>query len=222
VPQPEYVTQPAGETPKLTELQFLMRKASVGTRPERAEALAVLDRSPDPAKLPFLLERLVKEDDQFLRMAIIQALARTHDVRALGPLRDVARHDVSRAALESIRALYTLGDDSCVPRLIRFMRQPEEFGDLSGAAHRILKELYGIDMAPNQRLWNAYFHAHRFTDIETAERWYRPWQEPLPPTAPGTTQLAAPPATPPPAPQGDVRERRTVVSFYDFWKPDLP
>lgn len=209
---------------KLNEKEYLMRKATVGSRSERLEAIDVIDRSTDPDFLPFLLERLRKEDDRFLTVRIMQALSRTdgfQDVRAVEPIREIAAKDQGRVGVEAVIALYNLGDDSQITRLIRMLSWYEQFPEYASIAHRALKRIYEVDLPPSVRSWNNYFKTHRLAPYQSL-RWYASFRPPLPPTVAGTTKIEPHPHGKPKLPMEDVRVRRNVVSVYEFWKPDEP
>ncbi|MCY3020120.1 MAG: HEAT repeat domain-containing protein [Planctomycetota bacterium] len=138
-PEPaRHVTVGPKETADLSDREYLMRKATIGSRAERMEALDVIERANDPTFLSFLLERLLKEDDRFLQIRIMYALAATGDVRAIPALRSFARWDSSRVGIEAIAALYELGDDYFVPRLILKLRADEDNPEMAGIAFRAL------------------------------------------------------------------------------------
>jgi HEAT repeat protein len=96
----EHLTMDPKETANLSEREYLMRKATIGSRAERLEALDVIDRANDPETFQFLLDRLTKEDDRFLQIRIMRALANTGDVRAVPLLRGYARWDQTRVGVE--------------------------------------------------------------------------------------------------------------------------
>lgn len=223
-PEPvgEHVATPASDTSKLSESQYLMRKATVGSRAERLEALDVIERAGNKDEmLPFLLKRLEKEDDRFLRIRIMHVLASLQDVRAVDPLRDIARWDNTRVGMEAVKCLYELGDDNFVPKLIRIMRNRDEFRELSGLAWRSLKSIYQVDLPANSRVWNNYYRSHRLTPYQRM-RWYEALLPPKPPVVEGTHQVVPHPRGAPQLPQEETRVRRRLLTFYEFWKPDEP
>ncbi len=220
-PPPKYATIPPEEAVKLPEREYLMRKATMGARSERLEALDVIDRSGDPDYLPFLLDRLMKEDDRLLQMRIMRALAKAQDIRAVEPLRKMARWDSTRLAVVAVESLYDLGDDSMIPKLIRLMRETDQFPELSGIAHRSLKKIYEVDLPNNLRIWNNYYRSHRLAPYQKL-RWYANFRPPLPPVVEGTSKVQPGLTGGPRLPQEDVRVRRHIVSAYEFYKPDEP
>jgi hypothetical protein len=221
-PEPEReVSMAAKETAQLTDREYLMRKATIGTRPERLEALDVIERADDPTFVPFLLKRLEKEDDRFIQIRIMDVLAAYGDVRAIPPLRSFARWDQTRVGVEAIVCLYELGDDSFIPKLVRKLRVDEDNPELAGIAYRALRKLTGADLPPTQRAWMNYYRTRRLAPYQTRV-WFWPFHEPLPPTAEGTTKVVRPPKGKIPLPERDVRTRNTIVSWYDWWKPDEP
>lgn len=223
-PQPEHVQTDAKNVAKLDDKEYLMRKATLGSRSERLEAIDVIDRSADPDFLPFLLERLVKEDDKFLTVRVMQALSRPdgfQDVRAVEPIRRIAAKDESRVGAEAVVALYNLGDDNYVTKLIRMLSYSEEFPEYAGIAHRALKRIYEVDIPPNVRAWNNHYRSHRLAPYQTL-RWYAAFRPPLPPVIKGTTKIEPRPKGSARLPMEDVRVRRMIVTTYQFWKPDEP
>jgi hypothetical protein len=217
----KHLTTEAKEAANLTDREYLMRKATVGSRPERIEALDVIDRANDPEMFPFLMERLKKEDDRFIQIRVMQALANTGDIRAVPPLRKIARWDPSRVGIEATAALYELGDDMFVPRLIMKLRQSEESPELAGIAHRTLKRMTGADLPASPRVWLNYHRSHSLTPYQT-RAWFWPFKPPLPPHDPDTGKVTARPKGQVPLPDHDLRVRRTNVTWYDWWKPDEP
>jgi hypothetical protein len=209
------------ELADLSESEYLKRKATLGSRAERLEALDVIDRTGDDEYLPFLLERLQKEEDNLLRVKIIQCLAKQQDVRAVVPLRKIARWQTNRVAIEAIVGLYDLGDDSYVPKLIRIMREIDVYQELSGIAHRTLKRLYHVDIPPNARAWNTYYRSHRLAPYQSL-KWYASLWAPLPPTVAGTNKVVPRPKGGPQLPQEETKLRRHIVTVFEFWKPDQP
>ena len=220
-PPPKHVTVKPENLSDLSESEYLKRRATIGSRSERLEALDVIDRTGDDEYLPFLLERLQKEEDDLLLIRIIQCLARQQDVRAVVPLRKVARWQSNRVGLEAIVALYDLGDDSYVPKLIRIMRETDVYPQLSGVAHRTLVRLYQVDIPPKARAWNTYYRSHRLAPYQSL-KWYNSFSAPLPPTVAGSTKVVPRPQGGPQLPQEETKLRRHIVSVFEFWKPDEP
>lgn len=218
---PKHISATAEDLSTLSESEYLKRKATLGSRSERLEALDVMDRTGDVEYLPFLLERLNKEEDDLLRVKIIQCLARQQDVRAVVPLRQIARWQTNRVGLEAVVALYDLGDDSYVPKLIRIMRETDIYPELSGIAYRTLKRLYAVDIPFNPRAWNTYYRSHRLAPYQSL-KWYAEFSAPLPPTVAGTTKVVPRPQGGPQLPQEDTKFRRHIVTAFEFWKPDEP
>lgn len=221
-PEPgRHVTTPAKESAGLSDREYLMRKATIGSRAERLEALDVIERADDQTLVPFLLERLQKEDDRFLQIRIMQGLAAYGDVRAVPPLRSFARWDTTRVGVEATAALYELGDDSFLPRLIQKLRADEDNPELAGITHRALKKMTGQDLPPTQRAWLNYYRTHRLAPYQS-RAWFWPFRPQLPPTVAGTTKVAPRPKGKIPLPDRDMRIRHTHVTWYDWWKPDEP
>ncbi|HYF48662.1 MAG TPA: hypothetical protein VEJ63_04620 [Planctomycetota bacterium] len=221
-PKPgKHLLATAKETGELSDREYLMRKATLGSRAERLEALDVIERANDPELFTFLMERLKKEDDRFLQIKIMHALAAYGDVRAVPALRYYARWDQTRVGVEAIAALYELGDDSFVPNLILKLRPNEDAPEMAGIAHRALKKMTGADLPPSVRAWMNYYRIHRLAPYES-RAWYWPFRQPLPPTQEGTTIVATRPKGKPPLPDKDIKVRRTHVTWTDFWKPDEP
>jgi hypothetical protein len=193
-PPPEkHLTAEPKDLAGLSEAEYLKRKATLGSRGERMEALDVIDRARDPDMLPFLLERLDKEDDDLLLVRIMQCLAHQQDVRAVMPLRKMTRYRDDRVAVEGVVSLFELGDDSYVPKLIRILRQAHEYPELSGTAYRALKRMYQVELPPRARTWNTYYRSHRLAPYQTL-KWYASFRQPLPPTVAGTTKVVPRPA----------------------------
>lgn len=209
------------ESANLSDREYLMRKATLGARSERIEALDVIDRSGDPQLFSFLVERLKKEDDRFIQIRIMQALANTGDVRAVPPLRQYARWDVTRVGVEATVALYELGDDSMVPRLIAKLRPDEDNPEMQDIAHRALKHMTGMDFPPTERAWLNYYRSHQLAPYES-RTWFWPFRPPLPPTAEGSTKVVQHTKGKVPLPAEDVKIRRTNVTWHEFWRPDEP
>jgi len=221
-PKPgRHLTLSAKDSAELSEREYLMRKATIGSRPERIEALDVIDRAADPELFPFLLERLQKEDDRFIQIRIMHALANYGDVRAVPPLRRIARWDDTRVGIEATAALYELGDDTFLPRLIQKLRLSDEFPEMAGITHRALKKMTGVDLPPTQRAWLNYYRSHRLAPYQS-KAWFWPFRPPLPPTVEGTTKIVPHAKGRPPLPQEDVKLRRTNVTWNDWWKPEEP
>jgi hypothetical protein len=209
------------ESANLSDREYLMRKATLGSRAERIEALDVIDRAADKASFEFLVERLKKEDDRFIQIRIMRALANTGDVRAVPPLRYFARWDTTRVGVEAVSALYELGDDSFLPRLIMRLRADEENPEMTGIALRALKKMTGADLPPTQRAWLNHYRAHRLAPYESYT-WLWVFKQPLPQVVKGTTQVVQHKTGKPPLPDKDVRIRRTNVTWAEFWRPDEP
>ncbi len=220
-PVPGYLQVSAKEAVELPDREYLMRKATMGTRVERVEALDVMERSADISILPFLLERLKKEDDGILRMRVMHVLSKLGDIRAVPPLRKIAVWDDTRVGIEAIVALYELGDDSYVPSLINKLRPTEENPELPGIVHRALKGMTGANLPPTHRAWMSYYRSHRLQPYEITT-WFWPFEPPLPPTIAGTTQVVPHPKGQPLLPQTNVRIRGTTVSFKDVWTTEEP
>lgn len=221
-PAPEkHLATSAEDLSGLSETEYLKRKATLGSRSERLEALDVIDRTGDPELLPFLLDRLEKEEDDLLRVRIMNCLARQQDVRAVVPLRKIARWQTNRVGIEAVVSLYELGDDSYVPKLIRVMRETDLYPELSGVAHRTLKRLYDVDLPANPRAWNTYYRSHRLAPYQSL-KWYASFSSPLPPTVAGTTKVVPRPKGGPQLPQEETKLRRHIVTVFEFWKPDEP
>jgi len=217
----KHLTVAPEKTTDLSDREYLMRKATLGSRAERLEALDVIDRSGDPAMFGFLMERLKKEDDRFIQIRVMHALANSGDVRAIPPLRSYARWDQTRVGVEATAALYELGDDSFLPRLIQKVRLNEENPELAGLAHRALRKMTGVEIGPNPRAWLNYWRAHRLAPYQS-RTWFWPFREPMPPTEEGSNKVANRPKGKAPLPDRDVRLRHTNVTWYDWWKPDEP
>jgi hypothetical protein len=213
----QHLTVEARETVDLSDREFLMRKATLGTRSERLEALDVIERANDPSMFEFLMDRYKKEDDRFLKIKIMNALAVQGDVRAVPALRSTARWDESRVGVEAIAALYELGDDTYVPRLIMRMRKDEENPEMAGLAHRTLKRMTGENLPQSVRAWSNWHFANRIAPYQ-ARSWYWPFRQPLPPTQEGSTKVAVRPRGKIPLPKENVRVRRTNLSWQDWWK----
>jgi hypothetical protein len=217
----KHLATPPEELSGLSETEYLKRKATLGSRSERLEALDVIDRTGDPELLPFLLDRLEKEEDDLLRVRIMSCLARQQDVRAVVPLRQIARRQTNRVGIEAVVSLYELGDDSYVPKLIRIMRETDLYPELSGVAHRTLKRLYEVELPANPRAWNTYYRSHRLAPYQSL-KWYASFSAPLPPTVAGTTKVVPRPKGGPQLPQEETKLRRHIVTVFEFWKPDEP
>lgn len=223
--RPKYVTLPPKETVELGEKEYLMRKATLGARAERLEAIEVMERANNPALVPFLLERLQKEDDRFIQIRLMHVLAAYGDVRAVRPLRRLARWDMTRVGVEACAALYEIGDDSYMPRLIQKLRLNEDYPELPALTHRALRKITGENLPPQQRAWLNYYRTHRLTPAGAraqARAWLRPFRPPLPPVIPGTTRVAYRPQGKLPPPDREQRMRFTNFTWYDWWKPDEP
>jgi hypothetical protein len=214
------LTISAKETADLTDREYLMRKATLGSRSERFEALDVIERANDIQLFDFLMERLKKEDDRCLQIKIMHVLAAYGDVRAVSILRYYARWDTTRVGIEAVAALYEMGDDSFIPSLILKMRPNEESPETPGLAHRALKKMTGTDLPQSVRVWMNYYRIHRLAPYET-NTWYWPFRPPLPPVQEGSTQVATRPSKGKAhLPEKDVKIRRTQVMWADFWKPE--
>lgn len=207
----------AKATVDLSDREFLMRKATLGTRAERLEALDVIERAQDQEMVPFLLERLQKEDDRFLQIKIMQTLSTLGDVRAVAPIRKIARWDETRVGCEAIAALYDLGDDQFVPRLIIKMRKDDENPELAGIAHRTLRRMTGENLPQSVRAWNNWYMSHRLAPYQT-RAWFWPFRRPLPEHDKDTQKVVARPKGKQPLPKEDVRVRRTHITWQDWWK----
>lgn len=221
-PPGRHLTVAPTQTADLSDREYLMRKATLGSRAERIEALDVIERANDPEMFNFLMERLAKEDDRFIQIRVMHALSSYGDVRAIAPLRSYARWDQTRVGIEATVALYELGDDTFVPRMIQRLRTDEENPELQGITLRALKKMTGADLPPRPRVWLNYWRSHRLAPYQ-ARTWYWPFRQPLPPTIAGTTTVAnRPPKGKLPLPDRDIRLRHTNVMWYDWWKPDEP
>jgi hypothetical protein len=221
-PPGKHLTVAPTQTADLSDREYLMRKATIGSRAERIEALDVIERSGDPELFGYLMERLNKEDDRFIQIRIMHALASYGDVRAIPPLRSYARWDQTRVGIEATVALYELGDDTFVPRLIGRLRTDEDSPEIAGITHRALRKMTGADLPPSPRQWLNYWRAHRLAPYQS-RTWYWPFRQPLPPTVEGSTKVASRPVKgKSPLPDHDVRLRHTNVMWYDWWKPDEP
>lgn len=218
-PPAKHVTATPKELAGLSEAEYLKRKATLGSRAERMEALDVIDRAADPDMLPFLLERVEKEDDELVLGRIMRALSHAQDVRAVVPLRKLARGRNDRVAIEAVATLYELGDDSYVPKLIRIMRETDEYPELSGSAYRTLKRLYKVEMPARPRTWNTYYRSHRLAPYESL-KWYASFRAPLPPTVAGTYRVVPRPQGGPQLPLEEKKMRRHILTVFEFWRPD--
>jgi hypothetical protein len=220
-PLEKHLVTRAEDLSGLSETEYLERKATLGSRSERLEALDVIDRMGDAELVPFLLDRLAKEEDDLLRVRIMNCLARQQDVRAVVPLRQIAKWQTNRVGVEAVVSLYELGDDSYVPKLIRVMRETDLYPELSGVAHRTLKRLYEVDIPANPRAWNTYYRSHRLAPYQSM-KWYASFSAPLPPTVEGTTKVVPRPKGGPRLPQEETKLRRQIATVFEFWKPDEP
>ena len=216
----KHLSASSAEIANLSDREYLMRKATLGSRAERLGALDVIETAQDAGMFEFLVERLKKEDDRFLQIRIMQILASGGDVRAVPPLRYFARWDETRVGVEAIAALYDLGDDSFMPRLILKLRPNEDFPEMPGIAHRALKKMTGEDFPASTQAWLNYYRSHRLAPYQTRAWW--PLQAPLPPTVAGTTKVIPHKKGQVPLPEQDVRLRHTNISWFEFWKPDQP
>ncbi len=210
------------ELANLSETDFLMRKATLGSRAERMEAIDVIQRSGDPALFTFLTERLKVEDDRFIQIRIMNALAASGDVRAVPVLRRIARWDETRVGIEAIAALYDLGDDTMMPQLIELLKPNESMPDVPALAYRALRRMTGADVPPTRRAWNVYYQTHRLAPYE-GTKWLFPFREaPLPKTVADSTKIDPELRVKPALPDHDVRMRKSNVQFQDFWKNEAP
>jgi hypothetical protein len=151
----------------------------------------------------------------------MHALAATGDVRAVPRLRSFARWDNTRVGIEAVTALYELGDDYFVPKVVYMLRPNEEMPEIPGIAFRALRRMTGQDLPPNTRAWLNYYRAHRIAPYQ-ARPWYWPFRPPLPATVEGTTKIAPHAKGKLPLPDKDVRVRHTNVIWTDWWKPEGP
>ncbi|MEI6235398.1 MAG: HEAT repeat domain-containing protein [Planctomycetota bacterium] len=211
------------ELANLSESDFLMRKATLGSRTERMEAIDVIARTNDPSLFTFLLERLKVDDDRFIQIRIMHALSDAADVRAVPVLRRIARWDDTRVGIEAIEALYDLGDDSLMLKLIDMLRPNENYPEIPSVAYRSLCRMTGASIPPTRRAWLVYYQTRRLAPYET-KAWYWPFQQPpLPKTAENSTKIEQPLLRgKPQLPDQDVRVRRKTVQFSDFWKNEAP
>jgi hypothetical protein len=217
-----HLTVEPKELAGLSEPEFLMRKATLGSRSERMEAVEVIARSNDAALYTFLLERLKVEDDRFIQIRIMHALANAGDVRGVPVLRRIARWDETRVGIEAIAALYDLGDDSLFPRLIDLLRPNEDDPAIPNLAHRALRSMTNADLPPTRRAWLVYYETHRLAPYD-ANKWYWPFDEtPLPKTVAGTTKIEPELRVKPALPDHDVRMRKSRVQFSEFWRNEAP
>lgn len=217
----KHVVVGAKDTGELTDREYLMRKATLGSRAERVEALDVIQRYNDAEFLTFLLGRLQKEDDANLRIKIMHVLSAAGDVRAVLPMRKIARWNDTRVGVEAIVALYELGDDYYVPKLIQMMRADEENPEMSNIAYRALQRMTGETYSQTQRPWMNYYYTHRLIPYQE-DSWYWPFNAPLPKTAEGSTKIMVRPKGKAPIPDHDVIMRHTHVSYTDLLKSDEP
>lgn len=217
---PKHIVAGAKDMGDLTDREYLMRKATLGSRAERIEALDVIKRSNDPALLTFLLERLQKEDDHNIQITIMHALSSEGDVRAILPLRRIARWDDSRVGIEATIALYELGDDYYMPRLILKLKVDEDSPELTGMAHRALRRMTGEDYPPSQRTWMNYYYTHQLhADMQAS--WYWPFAAPLPKTVDGKVAGDRPKGKAR-LPDHDIQMRHTHITYSDWWKTEEP
>jgi hypothetical protein len=121
--------------------------------------------------------------------------------------------------IEATAALYELGDDTFMPRLIQKLRLSEEFPEMAGIVHRALKKMTGVDLPPTQRAWLNYYRSHRLAPYQS-KAWFWPFRPPLPPTVEGTTKIVPHTKGRAPLPQEDVKLRRTNVTWTDWWKSE--
>ncbi|MCX7806306.1 MAG: lysophospholipid acyltransferase family protein, partial [Planctomycetota bacterium] len=77
------------ESAALTGREYLIRKACSGTKGERMDAIAVMAAIGDPSFIPVLEDRLRKEDDRFMQIAIMEDMAATGDQRAVRPIKRI-------------------------------------------------------------------------------------------------------------------------------------
>lgn len=207
----------------LSEVDFLMRKATLGSRSERMEAIDVIARTNDPSLYTFLLERLKVDDDRFIQIRIMHALSDAADVRAVPVLRRIARWDETRVGIEAMEALYDLGDDSMMLTLIDLLRPNENMPEIPSLAYRALCKMTGASVPPTRRAWLVYYQTHRLAPYET-KAFYWPFQQaPLPKTvAADSTKIEPLLRGKPMLPDHDIRMRNKSVQFADFWKHEAP
>ncbi|HLX59872.1 MAG TPA: hypothetical protein VKX17_01200 [Planctomycetota bacterium] len=217
-----HLTVEPKELAGLSENDYLMRKATLGSRAERMEAIDVISRSGDPSLYTFLIERLKVEDDRFIQIRIMHALSDAGDVRGVPVLRRIARWDETRVGIEAIAALYDLGDDSMMPQLIDLLKPNEDFPDIPPLAYQALRKMTNADLPPTRRAWLVYYETHRLAPYET-KAWYWPFsQEQLPKVVDGTTLIEPKLRGKPQLPDHDMRMRKSRVQFSDFWKNEAP
>ncbi len=186
----------------LADRDYLVRKACSGTMGERMDALAVMAAIGDPSFLPVLEDRLRKEDDRFMRIAIMEAMAATGDARAARAIkRTMAAHRGERVGVEAAVCLYRLGDNSGVPYLISNLRNREN-KELATLSHIALKRIYGLDMPPSPRRWAAVYRTAR----AAGQIWS--WDG-----GGASASVHLPPAS--------VSRRSFRVEAREFWKEDL-
>ena len=206
----------------LSENDFLMRKATLGSRTERLEAIEVIERSHDSALFMFLIERLKVEDDRFIQIRIMHAMSDYGDVRAVPVLRRIARWDESRVGMEAIAALYDLGDDTLMPRLIDRLKPNPDFPEYATMAHQTLMKMTGENLPATIRAWKVYYETHRLAPWES-KAWYWPFEvAPLPKTVAGTDQIEPKLRGKPQMPDHDIRCRKNNVQFGEFWRNEAP
>ena len=210
------------ELANLSESDYLMRKATLGSRAERMEAIDVIQRSNDPALFTFLLERLKVDDDRFIQIRIMRALADAGDVRAVPVLRRIARWDETRVGIEAIEALYDLGDDSMMLQLIDFLKANEDYPEIQNVAYRALCKMTGAAVPPTRRAWLVYYQTHRLAPYETRAWLFPFYQAPMPRTVDGGTKIDPALRIRPELPDHDIRCRKSHLQFSDFWKNEAP
>jgi hypothetical protein len=219
----QHLTVEAKDLAGLDETQFLMRKATLGSRPERLEAIEVIQRSNDPALYMFLIERLKVEDDRYIQIRIMRALANAGDVRAVPVLRRIARWDETRVGIEAMAALYNLGDDSMMLTLIDMLKANEDNPEIPSIAYQALRNATGAtSIPPTRRAWTVWYQTHRITPYEATPINWPFRNEPLPKVVDGSTKIDPALRAKPALPDHDVRVRRSTVQFSDFWKNEAP
>ena len=138
---------------RLSDRDYLALKACHGTRSERIEAINVMARTGEPAFVPLLEDRLLKEDDRFIQMAIVDALASIGTSRAARVVkRALAAHRNDRVGIEAAVCLHRMGDDTGIPYLIANLGR-EDNRELASLSHGALKRIFGADLPPSARKW---------------------------------------------------------------------
>ena len=217
-----YINVAPRELSTLQDSDYLMRKASLGARAERLEAIDVISRTKDPALFTFLIERLKVEDDRFVQIRIMHALSDSGDVRAVPVLRRIARWDQTRVGIEAFAALYDLGDDTMFLQWVNLLKPNETFPEIPSIAYQALRKTTGEDLPPTTRAWKVYYETHRLAPYET-KVWFWPFEQaPLPQTVAGTNEIEPKLRGKPPLPDHDMRIRKTRTQFSDFWRNEAP